>query len=492
MQPPVASPAALFGCAVLFVAILSSACTEVPFEIESTTPGPDVAGVAIQAPISVVFTGEADPATVNGTTFRIDGVEGTVSYDGATRTTTFTPASPLAKLTRYTATLAAEVKDTSGKALEAGRTWTFTTGPVIATRELHALVIKSDGTVWGWGRNADGQLGDGTQVDRTASVRVTALDGITVNALATGAAHSLAVRGDGIVLAWGENMFGQLGRGVNTPRELAAARVPDLSEVKVVAAGRFFSLALRRDGTVWGWGSNGSGELGDGTTEGRYSPVQAKGLGDIVSIAAGGDHTIALKADGTVWTWGNNAYGQIGSGDWGLEQGDSSDKKVLTPWQVPGLTGVVAIAAGLRSNLALKGDGTVWAWGGNDNALLDGSIHVAIRPSPFQRSDLGAVRMIASGYYHALAMTTGGDVSGWGSRYYSELGDGNEDLTDPNSAIALPTVGLGNVAALAAGEACSLALENDGTVKGWGNNEHGRLGLGAVEIVRTPTVIGVF
>jgi alpha-tubulin suppressor-like RCC1 family protein len=446
----------------------------------------------------VVFSSEADPATVNGTTFRIDGVTGTVTYEGATRTATFMPAAPLAKLTRYTATLSTEVKDTSGKPLEAPRTWSFTTGPVLAMRESTALIIKSDGTVWGWGRNESGQLGDGTLEDRTEPVRVTALDGITVNALATGASHSLAVRSDGVVLSWGDNVSVQLGRPRTAQRELVAGRVPELSEVKAVAAGRFFSLALRQDGTVWGWGSNSSGELGDGTVEFRDGPVQARDLGNVVAIAAGGAHSIALKADGTVWTWGNNNHGQIGNGDYRRlqVQGEHSERQVLKPWHVPGLTGVVAIAAGNRSSLALKNDGTVWSWGGNDNELMDGSVHdgaVLPRPSPFQRSDLGDIRLIALGFFHALVMTSGGDVSGWGSRYYKEIGDGMEDNTlGPNSAIALPTVGLGTVVALAGGESCSLALEHDGTVKGWGNNQNGRLGLGSAQVISTPTVIGVF
>lgn len=476
--------------AALATALLLVACAD-PFEIASTTPPPDVTGVAINAKVQVTFTAEADPATLTASTFSVEGVQGTVSYDPASKTVSFTPASPLEKLTRYTATITTAVKDGAGNALPQGRTWSFTTGPVLTTREMHSLVLKSDGSVWGWGRNFYGQLGDGSTTDRKAPVRVTALSGDTIASLATGAGFSLALTDKGTVLGWGANWAGELGRGDHTNQELAAAPVSGLSGVKAIAAGRFFALALKRDGTVWGWGDNGSGQLGDGTTEGRYSPVQARGLSDVVAISAGADHAIALKADGTVWTWGNNAYGQIGNGDFGLSPTDSSDKKALEPWKVTGLSGMTAISAGYRYNLALKSDGTVWMWGGNNNDIMARSDE-PIFPSPVQRAGLAGIRSIAAGYWHALAMKDDGSVWGWGSRYYSELGDGRSDITDPSAAVPLQTVGLGTVATLVAGEATSLALETDGTVRSWGDNENGKLGLGDAGIVNTATAVGTF
>ena len=121
-----------------------------------------------------------------------------------------------------------------------------------------------------------------------------------------------------------------------------------------IAGGDSHSLALKSDGTVWAWGYNGCGQLGDGSTTNRLTPVQVSGLTGVVAIAGGGSHSLALKSDGTVWAWGCNDYGQLG---------DGTTTNRLTPVQVSGLTGVVAIAGGGAHSLALKSDGTVWAWG---------------------------------------------------------------------------------------------------------------------------------
>jgi alpha-tubulin suppressor-like RCC1 family protein len=348
--------------------------------------------------LKVLFSTSADSATLNAMTFLVNGVTGAVSYDAASRTATFAPAAPLAKLTRYTATVTTEVKDAAGSALAASHSWVFTTGPVVATREAHTLVLKSDGTLWSWGSNNKGQLGDGTTTERDTPVAATALAGVSLASVATGAGHSLALTSDGRVLGWGKNWEGELGRGGHTDHELVPAEVSDLAEVKALAAGRFFSLALKRDGTVWSWGQNSSGQLGDGTDDHRYSPVQAQGLLGVTMIDAGADHAIALKADGTVWTWGANGYGQIGNGDFGV------DHRVLTPWQVTGLTGVVAVAAGFRHNLALKDDGTVWGWGGNANDLF-GDEQAQV-PTPIQLTSLANVAAVASGYWHSFAIKT--------------------------------------------------------------------------------------
>jgi alpha-tubulin suppressor-like RCC1 family protein len=457
------------------------------FTVTATTPPDDVTGVAINAPIKVVFSKSADPATINTTTVLVDGVTGAVSYDDSSRTATFTPTAPLAKLTTYHATVTTGAKDTTSVALAASHGWTFTTGPVVATREAHTLVLKSDGTLWSWGRNTDGALGDGTRTQRDAPVAATALAGVTLASLATGANHSLALTSDGRVLGWGRNWAGELGRGTHATQELVPAEVSGLSDVKAIVAGRFFSLALKRDGTVWAWGQGDSGVLGDGTDESRYSPVQALGLSSITMIAAGATHGIALKADGTVWTWGQNGSGQIGNGTIGVP-GTPGSQDVFTPLQVTGLSGVVAIAAGFRHNLVLKNDGTVWGWGGNANSLF-GDAPAAVT-TPIQLTSLANVAAISSGYWHSLALKSDGTAWGWGTRL--GVGDGL-DFPDPNTAIPLQTVGLADVAVLAGGDGYSLALERDGTVLTWGHPGEGDLGLGSgLPIVWTATTVGVF
>ena len=156
-------------------------------------------------------------------------------------------------------------------------------------------------------------------------------------AVAAGSQHSLALKADGTVWAWGWGEFGQLGDGSATDRWMPV-QVGPLAGVIAIAAGAAHCLALKDDGTVWAWGANRSGQLGDGTTTwGRPTPVQVRGLTRVVAIAAGSTHGLALKTDGTLWAWGENYAGQLGNG---------TTTQQLTPVQVTGIAGIIAIAAG--------------------------------------------------------------------------------------------------------------------------------------------------
>ncbi|HTK25922.1 MAG TPA: hypothetical protein VL327_05145, partial [Pyrinomonadaceae bacterium] len=178
-------------------------------------------------------------------------------------------------------------------------------------------------------------------------------------------AFFVALLADGTVRSWGYNAVGELGNGVFSNDPATCKCVPTvqtvvgLSGVTSVSAGYGHVLALKQDGTVWAWGNNFQGELGDGTfTDGRPVPLQVAGLPNIVAIAAGEAHSLALASDGTLWAWGSNAYGELGNGTIdppGVEG-------IATPIQVP-ISGVAAIAAGGNLSFAIKTDGTVWAWG---------------------------------------------------------------------------------------------------------------------------------
>jgi alpha-tubulin suppressor-like RCC1 family protein/subtilisin family serine protease len=238
----------------------------------------------------------------------------------------------------------------------------------------HTLARRSDGSVWSWGDNSKGTLGIGSWVGRSTPGKVSTVSGLTsAVSVSAGMYHSLAVKSDGSVYVWGDNDYGQLGTGGNlyspSPTRLG------LSSFSAVAAGLYFSLALRSDGTVWGWGDNG-GQLGDGTTVRRYSPVQVTGLNGITitAIAAGNSHSLGLSSDGTVWAWGNNSSGQLGDGTTTMRS---------VPVQVPGLGGIVAIAAGSAHSLALGSDGRVWTWGYNGSGQLgDGTTVNRLIPTP--------------------------------------------------------------------------------------------------------------
>ncbi len=264
----------------------------------------------------------------------------------------------------------------------------------------HSLALKSDGTVWAWGDNRYGQLGDGTTTtNRSKPVRVSGLTNVV--AVAAGQAYSLALTDSGEVYAWGSNLYGQLGDGTTTNR---STPVPVLGVggigqgVKAIAAGGHHSLAImsltgQGENTVRAWGANNAGQLGDGTTIDRHTPVEVSSTSDVKSVAAGGFHSLAIKYDGTAYAWGNNLDGQLA---------DGTTTNRSTPMQMSGLSGVVKVAAGGYHSLAVKNDGTVWAAGANNAGQLgDGTI--TNRSTPVRVSGLTGVKEVAAGYFYSLA-----------------------------------------------------------------------------------------
>jgi alpha-tubulin suppressor-like RCC1 family protein len=276
----------------------------------------------------------------------------------------------------------------------------------VAGGSYFSYALKPDGTVWAWGLNSsgvNGALGDGTYTDRSTPVQNLATDVVSI---AAGGSHGLAVQSNGTVLAWGRGYTGQLGDGTYTDSQPAPVKVSGLTNAIAVAGGRLHSLALKNDGTVWAWGDNSLDELGDGTTTGHNTPVQVKGPGgagnltQIVAIAAGDYHNLAVKSDGTVWAWGYNGSGQLG---------DGTTSSRSAPVQVSGLTNVIAVAGGSAHSLALKNDGTVWAWGYNANWQLGDNTN-ADQHTPVQVKgtngvgNLTGVTFLAGSSSHSLAV----------------------------------------------------------------------------------------
>ncbi|MER5351254.1 hypothetical protein ABT093_13070 [Kitasatospora sp. NPDC002551] len=237
----------------------------------------------------------------------------------------------------------------------------------VAAGGAHSLALHEDGTVWAWGDNAHGQLGTGSGTGSGVPVRVAGLD--RVIAIAAGLHHNLALREDGTVWAWGHNAKGQLGDGTSAGRSVPA-RVPGLGAVTRIAAGAHHSLAVT-GGTAAGggtavkaWGFNAAGQLGDNTTINRYTPVPTRGSwsGGVVRIAAGGHHSLAVSGDDHRLTaWGQNTSGQLGDGTTTFR---------TTPVPVPGLTGVRLVAGGREHTVVLLAHGAVRSCGGNGSGQL--------------------------------------------------------------------------------------------------------------------------
>ncbi|HLH25770.1 MAG TPA: hypothetical protein VK066_24900 [Chloroflexota bacterium] len=314
----------------------------------------------------------------------------------------------------------------------------------------HTLALRSDGTVWAWGNNGSGQLGNGTTSTGGCACiptpgQVVDLSGAV--GIAAGFDHSLAVKGDGTAWAWGGDTYGQLGNGGTSTGSSVPGQVMGLSGVTAVAAGTQFSAALTSSGTVWAWGINDRHELGTGSTL-SYStvPVQANSLTGVRAIAAGSKYILALRTDGTVWGWGANDSGQLGNGS----TTDSS-----TPVQVSGLSSIVGIAAGYFHALALKSDGTVWAWGANQSGQLGNGTSGDIRTTPVPVSALPGVVAVAAGDAFSLALRGDGTVWSWGRNEFGELGTGT---SGGESDIRVQVSGLNGATAVAAGEGHGLAL----------------------------------
>ncbi|GEC93678.1 RCC1 domain-containing protein [Brevibacillus brevis] len=259
-------------------------------------------------------------------------------------------------------------------------------------------VRKSDGTVWVWGSRVWGQQLDdpGTTQEsykefekRLAEYRaalstwgeksmyeyIVQVKGVDrVVSIADGFSHTLALKEDGTVWSWGQESRGQLGNG-STNHNLLPTKVKGLENVTAIAAGfSLHNLAVKKDGTVWAWGNNNYGQLGDGTKTNRFLPVQVKGLTDVVSVAVGNEQSFAIKKDGSVWAWGRNTQGRLGLGTNTMEN--------MIPAKVVGLTDVIAISSGYHHVLALKKDGTVWSWGVNESGQIGDGTQTRYGTSP--------------------------------------------------------------------------------------------------------------
>jgi alpha-tubulin suppressor-like RCC1 family protein len=344
-------------------------------------------------------------------------------------------------------------------------TLTLQAQPTLASGGGHTLVIKADGTLWATGVNSDGQWGDGTTKGGFGGKQVGTETGwVTV---AGGANYSLGIKTDGSLWAWGGNAFGQLGDG-STISRLVPTRIGSdtgwvaVSACKVTASRKvgdiyvpvgMHTAGVKADGSLWAWGANGDGQLGDGTTTGRLAPTRVGTDSDWVAVAAGETHCLALKTDGSLWAWGHNASGELG---------DSTSTARLVPTRVGTDNDWVSIAAGGGHSHAIKSDGSLWSWGVNYNGTLGDGTKTGRRvPTRVGTEDTWTAVDAAS--FYCLALKSDGSMWNWGVLNWA-----NPATTAP---VRFETAT--DWVAVSCGESPRTALRSGGSVYWWqvGSNQ---------------------
>jgi alpha-tubulin suppressor-like RCC1 family protein/subtilisin family serine protease len=324
----------------------------------------------------------------------------------------------------------------------------------------YTVAVNEDGTVWSWGNNENGQLGDGTHNNRLTPVKVEIPTEIVKVVAGTSRSYALDKLGD----VWEITSY--------------PTKISTLSNVKDISAGNDYAIVLKNDGTVWSWGNNYNGQLGDGTTSYRYEPIQVPNLSNVVSIDAGTNHTVALVGDGTVWAWGANYYGQVGDG--------SSDNNRLNPVKVKNLSNIKAISAGDIHTIALKENGTVWAWGYGGYGQTGNNWSKKVTPEQVQ--GVTNVEKISAGGYNTAVIKSDGTVWVFGKNEKGQLG--NDSIAESYTPLQIEGILAQDISV---GFYHSVITKIDGTVWSWGYNLYGQLGNLTTENSSKPvqTLFGI-
>lgn len=329
--------------------------------------------------------------------------------------------------------------------------------------------------LYSWGNNTYGQLGLSNTTAYSSPKQVGALtDWLTI---AGSRYFSAAVKTDGTLWTWGRNNYGQLGHN-NTTSYSSPKQVGALTAWASLGLGSDFMLAIKTDGTLWSWGRNQDGALGLGNTTQYNSPKQVGALTNWSKVTAADSSTLAIKTDGTLWSWGYNlGYGQLGLGN---------KISYSSPKQVGALTNWLFVSAGSIFTSAIKTDGTLWTWGGNAGGEL-GLGNLTYYSSPKQVGALTTWLNIASGYC-SLATKTDGTLWSWGSNLLGILGLGNTTYYSSPKQIGALTTWL--KVHTRQGIISSFAIKTDGTLWSWGQNSSGQLGLGNTTNYSSPKQVG--
>jgi alpha-tubulin suppressor-like RCC1 family protein len=363
------------------------------------------------------------------------------------------------------------------------------------------IILKSDGTVWTWGANFNGKLGIGNTnpVLMDVPVEVHGPGNLSylnsIQAVMGGEFHNVALKSDGTVWCWGWNGIGQLGDGTTndawTPIQTGLTASPPLKGVTKLGGRPYFTLAVKSDGTIWAWGMNKLGQMGNGSVSPFVNvPVLVSNslpggaINSPQQVTCGYQFGAALTTNGTVWTWGSGSHGELGQG--------AAATTSYYPAQIPGLTNITAISAGWFHILALQSNGTVWDWGNNANGELGDGTAVN-RFSPVPVLNVSNIVSVSGGDSHSSALAADGTVWKWGLNNLGELGNGMTNaIANPFPAkILVDTYSnvFNNVVLLSARDYHNIAVKSDGSVWMWGANDQGQCGNGTTNNTWAPTPV---
>jgi alpha-tubulin suppressor-like RCC1 family protein len=305
----------------------------------------------------------------------------------------------------------------------------FTDWGQVSARDSHTAALRTNGTLWAWGCNGTGRLGDGTIITKSSPVSV--IGGFTDWCqVAAGSAHTAALRTNGTLWAWGCNDLGRLGDGTVTNRSSPVSVIGGFTDWCQVAAGGFHTAAVRTNGTLWAWGGGTFGQLGDGTTTSKRSPVSViGGFTDWCQVSANSNHTAAVRTNGTLWAWGYNGSGQLGD--------NTITSKTSPVSVVGGFTDWCQVSVGFGHTAAVRTSGTLWAWGCNSCGRLGDGTTIN-RSSPV--SVIGGFTdwcQVSASYRHTAAVRTNGTLWAWGINICGQLG--TDTITNRSSPV--PVVG---------------------------------------------------
>jgi alpha-tubulin suppressor-like RCC1 family protein len=297
----------------------------------------------------------------------------------------------------------------------------------------HTAAIKTDGTLWTWGYNLYGQIGDNTATNRSSPVQTVAF-GTNWKQVACGYKYTAAIKTDGTLWLWGDNSFGAIGDNTTSVHKSSPVQTVTFgTNWKQVSCNKYHTAAIKNDGSLWCWGYNNNGQLGDNTITHRSSPVQTIAFGtNWKQVAAGaGYSTIAIKTDGTLWCWGYNNNGQLGDNTITHRSSPVQTIAYGTNWK--------QVACGYSHTAATKNDGTLWVWGTNSNAQL-GDNTTTTRSSPVQTVTFGTNwKQVTCGQYHGAAIKNDGTLWTWGTNDLGQLGDNT--ITNKSSPVQTSTYG---------------------------------------------------